>query len=109
MIIWIASYPRSGNTYFRELLQHFYDLETYSVYDDPKRNLKSEGKSTAELMSSPMTLVDMAKAKETYFVKTNELPQDDFPAIYLLRDGRDAVDGVRACRDVVLHVGHAEA
>lgn len=91
MIVWIASYPRSGNRYFRELLQHFYDLKSYSVYVEPNRDLKSGGKSTAKLMSSHMTLVDMAKAKETYFVKTHEFPQDDFPAIYLLRDGRDSV------------------
>lgn len=35
MIVWLASYPRSGNTYLRMLLHQLHGLKTYSVYDDP--------------------------------------------------------------------------
>ena len=37
-------------------------------------------------------LKEMAASPETYFVKTHDLPSsDDFPALYLVRDGRDAL------------------
>lgn len=35
MIVWLASYPRSGNRFFRILLFHLYGIKTYSVYSDP--------------------------------------------------------------------------
>lgn len=31
MAIWIVSYPRSGNSYFRVLLQDFYNIRTFSL------------------------------------------------------------------------------
>jgi hypothetical protein len=33
----------------------------------------------------------LASAPELYFVKTHDLPPDDSPAIYIVRDGRDAL------------------
>lgn len=33
MIIWIASYPRSGNTFFRVALHRLYGVPTHVVYD----------------------------------------------------------------------------
>ena len=32
MIVWLASYPRSGNTYFRILLNHLYGIKTPMAY-----------------------------------------------------------------------------
>jgi len=34
MIVWLASYPRSGNTALRVLLNRVFGLETLSLYDD---------------------------------------------------------------------------
>ncbi len=34
MIVWLASYPRSGNTFFRVILNSIFDIKTYSIYDD---------------------------------------------------------------------------
>ncbi len=34
MIVWLASYPRSGNTFFRIILNSIFGIKTYSVYDD---------------------------------------------------------------------------
>lgn len=34
MIVWLASYPRSGNTFLRVLFRHVFGIETYSVYND---------------------------------------------------------------------------
>ena len=34
MVVWLASYPRSGNTFLRIVLHRLYGVPTYSVYDD---------------------------------------------------------------------------
>ena len=34
VIVWLASYPRSGNTFLRIVLHRLYGVPTYSVYDD---------------------------------------------------------------------------
>ena len=80
MIIWIASYPRSGNRYFRTLLNHFYDIPSKTIY----RNRKRLAKTSSEILA-------LQQSSETFFVKTHELPYDVAPAIYLVRDGRDAL------------------
>ena len=68
-MIWLASFPRSGNTYARNILKEVYSID--SSYDDEPG---WEGQS---------------------LVKTHFLPQDirtlkpEDKVIYLLRDGRD--------------------
>jgi hypothetical protein len=93
MIIWLASYPRSGNTFFRVLLKHYYGLRTYTVYEDHQitDDWMVALRDVAGYTEKSRPLSEMAKAPETYFVKTHDLPHDDFPAIYLVRDGRDAL------------------
>jgi glycosyltransferase involved in cell wall biosynthesis len=91
MIIWLASYPRSGNTYLRLLLRHFYGLSTYSLYQDEQVSARAKVRELVGLLPKPKPLTDMAVAEEIYLVKTHELPQDDFPALYLVRDGRDTL------------------
>jgi hypothetical protein len=96
MILWIASFPRSGNTFFRILFNRIYGKQTYSIYNStlneqelsvlPKNDLLKEGcwhgRSLASLSSDP----------KTYFLKTHEPSgEDSFPGIYLVRDGRDAL------------------
>jgi hypothetical protein len=34
VIVWLASYPRSGNTFLRVVLHNLYGVPTYSVYED---------------------------------------------------------------------------
>lgn len=75
---WIASFPRSGNTYFRNILYYVYGIESGTWH-----------KETAFPVDDDYD--------QFPFVKThllpNELMPDDaaIPAIYLIRDGRDAV------------------
>ena len=92
VILWLASYPRSGNTFVRVLLKHLYGVRTYSMYDDP---LFAEHRQVADAVGHaprPLSMDEMASSAETYFVKTHDLPfADDFPALYLVRDGRDAL------------------
>jgi glycosyltransferase involved in cell wall biosynthesis len=85
VITWIASFPRSGNTYLRVLLKRCLDMDSYSIYE--------EG-TLAEVIgyrANSMSPREMAAADEPFLVKQHDLPTDDFPAIYLVRDGRDAL------------------
>lgn len=77
-MIWLASFPRSGNTFLRNVLFEVYGLESSTFHMDPDYPLD--------------------EAYETYpFVKTHLLPHQLNPgnkniqAVYLVRDGRDAL------------------
>jgi len=90
MIVWLASYPRSGNTFFRIVLRHAYDLKTSSIYDDPllDRIGVAEVVGHEEL---PAPVAELRASPEVFFIKTHDLPTDDSLAVYLIRDGRDAL------------------
>ncbi len=97
MVIWIASYPRSGSNYFQLLLWHFYRYFPYSLYlqeEFLKRDneIINRWKTLLGIKQlQPINMATMHNVSETYFVKTHELPQDDLPTIYLVRDGRDVL------------------
>lgn len=101
MIIWLASYPRSGNTLLRTVLKQTMDLGSYSD----------------EIMRPIVGLTDRAKedigdlsfegswdsfyhqassSKDIYLVKTHLPPRDNQPVIYVLRDGRAATESYAA-------------
>jgi len=56
-----------------------YETKIYSIYVEKKAYATAED------------LERMAKSDEMYLVKTHEMPSDDNPAIYLVRDGRDTL------------------
>ena len=90
MIIWLASFPRSGNTFFRLLFHHLYQDYTYSVYNDPL--LEEMGAS--EILGQKTldcSIEECRQSDKTYLLKTHDLPTDDSPVVYLVRDGRDAL------------------
>ena len=84
--MWLASYPRSGNTFFRILLKELSGIETYSIHDDP---LAQEIGLADAAGYRPMS--SMPRTVAVSFIKTHRLPADSEPAIYLVRDGRDAL------------------
>jgi len=89
MIVWLASYPRSGNTFTRVLLKSYFGIDTYSIYDDPH----FERYGVADLVGHRrmrLTLDEMRASGETFIVKTHERNPDDSARIYVVRDGRDA-------------------
>lgn len=90
MIIWLASYPRSGNTFFRMLLYYACGFKTYSTYSDHLFD-RLEASETVGHEPLPAPLETLASSPDIYFVKTHDLPVDRNPAIYLVRDGRDAI------------------
>jgi hypothetical protein len=91
MIVWLASYPRSGNTYFRMLLHHLHGLKTYSVYDDPLLERMDGSADAVGHEKLPGSIDELDSHETVYLVKTHHLPRDERPAIQIVRDGRDAL------------------
>lgn len=95
MIVWLASFPRSGNTFFRIALHRLYQVPTYVVYD-VDGVAEQIGTDLMDARDRPGTLDEMRASPEVHFVKTHR--QRDDPsvaeadrAICLVRDGRDCV------------------
>jgi Sulfotransferase domain len=86
-IVWLASYPRSGNTYLRSILWACFGLQTGSIYPndlspDVAQHVghfegAARGQFSANFLQLPL-------------VKTHEWPADDRRAIYIVRNGRDS-------------------
>jgi Sulfotransferase domain len=92
--VWLASYPRSGNTYLRSILWNCFGLQTGSVYADDLRGdvavLRqvghfegaAHGQFSADFLRLPL-------------VKTHGWPIDNRKAIYIVRNGRDCCHSLR--------------
>ena len=92
VIVWLASYPRSGNTFLRIVLHRVYGVPTYSVYQDDDPVAQRVGPALVGYRPRPADRAIMAGDAEVYFVKTHKRRKaDGYPAICLVRDGRDAV------------------
>ena len=96
MLIWLASYPRSGNTLLRTTLNQSFGLKSWSIYDD-KTTIGAEA-ALSEVVghrnhdTSAAEFIDWAKrSDELVLAKTHELPSDSAKAIYVVRDGRSAI------------------
>jgi hypothetical protein len=95
MIVWLASYPRSGNTLLRTVLKRCMDLDSYA--DEPiavESPLRSDNALIGHLELPAPWSEFYAKARrspERILVKTHLPPRDDAPFIYVVRDGRSAV------------------
>ena len=94
--IWIASYPRSGNTFLRIILQNCFRLPTYSVYYIQGQNFPDPSAEALEsapaLPNNWRELVTDNPAAQVSLIKTHDLPAGTEPAIYIVRDGRAAID-----------------
>lgn len=95
--LWLASYPRSGNTLLRLILKQAFGLETASISPTETAGW-NHVEGMTELVGhyhkdAPNTAARKpALALKTYqLVKTHEAPIDNGPAIYIVRDGRSSV------------------
>ena len=97
MIVWLASYPRSGNTFFRVILNCIFGIQTNSLYGD-KKDIAAD-KQTSELVGHKDLpddfSIERAREQDTvYYIKTHELKDKrvapDDKVIYLIRDGRES-------------------
>jgi hypothetical protein len=77
-MIWLASYPRSGNTFIRNILFQVYGLESSVHHNLPDR------KSPEDFHRYPVVKTHLPP---------HELPtgHQDEPSVYIIRDGRDAI------------------
>ncbi len=112
-LIYIASYPRSGNTWARNLIRHYFDYYVPSLYEEPgtfnvefdaagqvgaayfsyktrwslmyRRTLRNH---CSEVFSAEFRQ-KLAGSPEHFFVKTHELPYEDYSegesVVYLVR------------------------
>lgn len=95
MIVWLASYPRSGNTLTRQIFRQVFGQITHSQYND--RMDIAAVKKLAEAVGHVSysgewkDFYRMAReSKRLYLVKTHHPPMDEGRAIYIVRDGRAA-------------------
>lgn len=102
MIVWLASYPRSGNTFLRLMLKQGLGLATYSTHegdDHTKPRLAELIGHTKDGYSKD--LIEAGRnSSEIYVIKTHYVPQTDDLSIYVVRDGRAAtVSYLHFCLD----------
>lgn len=94
MIVWLASYPRSGNTLFRLMFQTVFRRQTYTKYSptDIARAVNNPADCGPLHGSWSECYGPMSRDPDaTYFVKTHEAPEDDGKAIYIVRNGLAAI------------------
>lgn len=95
MIIWLASYPRSGNTLLRTVIRRCFGL---CSYEDVPIDRAGEFRDNPDMIGHLEKREDWdefyAKAlasEEVFLVKTHLAPMDTQPFIYVVRDGRLSV------------------
>jgi hypothetical protein len=86
LIIWLASFPRSGNLLLRQILFSSLGQRTYhlasgvnEINGDYSRRIET---------SLDKFIAEWSDSLECALVKTHEYPRDESPAIYVVRDGR---------------------
>jgi hypothetical protein len=96
MIVWLASFPRSGNTFLRTMLRHAFGQYSYSIYNDID-DIGSNDEVCQAVGHKFITVPtkqfyeDSMRSADIVLVKTHERPLDPAPAIYIVRDGRAAI------------------
>lgn len=88
-IIWLASYPRSGNTLLRTVLWHCFGLRSASIHPNDLYGNKVIENYVGHIEHDPDGKIRFPP-NTLPLVKTHEPPPDMNPAIYVVRDGRAA-------------------
>ena len=94
MIVWLASYPRSGNTFLRVVLNSYFGQDTHSLHNDVHDIAANENMSRITGHQNLPNDFDIDKARHSdqlMFIKTHAPPTNpNDRVIYLLRDGRES-------------------
>jgi Sulfotransferase domain len=94
-VTWLASYPRSGNTLLRVILNRCFGLSSQSIYSDTEFSDPAVCRMVGHepIGSDPQLFLRRAgQDGRRLYVKTHEPPPPDrHRAIYIVRDGRSAV------------------
>jgi len=83
MIVWLASYPRSGNTLLRTILYKTMGLKSFPYEFELDEIAKIDG-SWNDYYRKAIT------SEKIFLIKTHRPPRDNQSAIYIVRDGRMA-------------------
>lgn len=89
-VVWLASYPRSGNTFLRLLLKHVFGLNSYSYYQNEDRISHERDIKLLNIDSLPNNWKEGITDDPNYpylFIKTHEFPCDSYKTIYIIRNG----------------------
>ena len=94
--VWLASFPRSGNTFFRTVLYNRFGVKSYSVSDDPEFFQHNVADVIGHVrMPGPIKDFDSWNHQERLrVIKTHWYPSTlpvSLRSIYLVRDPRDVV------------------
>ena len=94
MIVWLASYPRSGNTLLRTLLNQHFGLESLSDESERITVFTDKVRAMVGLKDTPYDRMETydhtLQSDRITLVKTHRPPIDDSKAIYVIRDGRSS-------------------
>lgn len=94
MIVWVASFPRSGNTFLRIVLHRHFGIETSVDYDLDGVAARIGG-GLIGFRDRPSSRDEMRRSGEVHFIKTHRQRGDRVhesdKAICLVRDGRDTL------------------
>jgi len=87
MLVWVASFPRSGNNLCLMTLSEAFGATTGSVLDPDPLISRLSLDPDVDLRAA------VRESSDRVFLKTHRLPgpNDGDPAIYLVRDGRDSL------------------
>ncbi len=84
MLYWLASYPRSGNHFFRYIVESRYNIATWDKYKTPHKS--------HQYFEHIKSIESAINADIPVLMKTHDLAYENkYPAIYLVRDGRDSL------------------
>ncbi len=95
MIVWLASYPRSGNTLLRTILKQTMDRGSYS--DEALSAALGLTAAENDFGHLPMDepweqfYKKASASADIHLVKTHLPPRDSQPVVYVVRDGRQAL------------------
>lgn len=100
----LASYPRSGNTFMRNILFEVYSLFSWDKIEAYHKNIQKHKDLLEQNKNAKFNQNKLAKMNELEkrllpgIIKTHELPEKivsqcekDVKIIYIVRDGRDAL------------------
>lgn len=92
MIVWLTSYPRSGNSLLRMVLRSCFGIQSHSEYTPTPIPLEIDlpGYDFALFYGEQWESFyqKASQSKELVFIKTHSPPKDNNPVIYIVRDGR---------------------
>lgn len=88
-LVWLASYPRSGNTFLRTILWQCFALRSASIYPSDLGGNRKLEEYVGHIEHGPDRQIRFPEDSIPLF-KTHERAEDKNPAIYVIRDGRAA-------------------